>query len=161
MLWYCNLDEKTRNTWTRLRKALAARYGNKPQPKSFIGPVPGIAQILSVGQLSSVQAERLRNLQMLHQATLRETAPNELRGHVEVFVPETNLWLGFLGYSFGAAGADLSISGNKLGAALVSFVPNPEGKPVQLRIVRAINLSPFVELILRKYFHISQGKCPV
>ncbi|KAG8970185.1 hypothetical protein FRC05_000706 [Tulasnella sp. 425] len=71
---------------------------------------------------------------MLHRATLRETAPNEVRGHVEVFVPETNLWLGFLGYSFGATGADLSISGNKLGAALVSFVPNPEGKPVQLRI---------------------------
>ncbi|KAG8907529.1 hypothetical protein FRC00_011754 [Tulasnella sp. 408] len=141
MLWYCNLDDKTRHNWNKLRKALVTRFGPKP-PMPVYSPLSGPVQQASP-VVDILQAERMRALaqQAAGTAQARERLPNELRGRVEVFVPEQHLLLGFLAHSFQSTGTTISIAGNKISSALVSFVPDQDGKPVQLRVARYLNFT--------------------
>ncbi|KAG9040063.1 hypothetical protein FS837_000862 [Tulasnella sp. UAMH 9824] len=162
MLWYCNLDDKTRHNWNKLRKALVTRFGPKP-PMPVYPPLSGLVQ--QPGPVADIlQAERMRALQLAQQAAgtaqARERLPNELRGRVEVFVPEQNLLLGFLAHSFQSTGTTISIAGNKLSSVLVSFVPDQDGNPVQLRVEGANPdvFYPYIGLALNDSLLPAQGQ---
>lgn len=138
-LWYSNLDDRTRNSWNRLRKSLTTRYGPAPQYSSapFVGQGPNMLPPDSpyITPLPPVQRPPFGAPQFAPYPT-REKAPNELRGRIEVFVPDRNLWLGFLTYAYDSYGTGMSfsVSGAKEGSTTVSFVPDSDGKPVQLRV---------------------------
>ncbi|KAG8916108.1 hypothetical protein FRC01_003372 [Tulasnella sp. 417] len=161
MIWFSGLDEKTRNNWTKLRKALVNRFGSKPQTLATSTLAVPTAQQAHALKL---QTERMRAIQLAYVAAstaqTREREPNELRGHVEVFVPEQNLLLGFLAHSFPLAGTTISIAGNKISSALVSFVPDQDGKPVQLRAGGGNPdvFHPYIGLALDQSLLQSQGQ---
>lgn len=137
-LWYSNLNDGARNEWNKLRKALVARYGPAPQytGSPFVGQAPNMGPVYSpyIAPVGGVPRPVYPGAQPVYPA--REKAPNELRGRIEVFVPERNLWLGFLAYAYDTYGPGMGINivGNKDSATLLSFIPDSDGKPVQLRI---------------------------
>ncbi|KAG9019211.1 hypothetical protein FRB90_005286 [Tulasnella sp. 427] len=141
MLWYISLDDRTRNNRSKLRKALVTRYNLSPPAAAT--PADLAQRQLQLLAMQHMVQQRSRGLakvaQPIFQQSLggfptREKAPNELRGRIEVFVPEGSLWLGFLACQYAARGVVYSVCGTKNGSALVGFVPDPQGRPVQMRV---------------------------
>ncbi|KIO32026.1 hypothetical protein M407DRAFT_19052 [Tulasnella calospora MUT 4182] len=138
-LWYSNLNDGARNDWDKLRKALVARYGLAPQytgsPVSEQAPNLGPVYSPYIAATAGFQHPIYTGAPLGVNPT-RETAPNELLGRIEVFVPERNLWLGFLTYAYDTHGPGMgfNIVGCEDSATVISFVPDPDGKPIQIRV---------------------------
>ncbi|KAG9040064.1 hypothetical protein FS837_000863 [Tulasnella sp. UAMH 9824] len=156
-LWYSDLDDETRNDWNKLRKALVAQYNPlptyivpppvaqspvlSPVDSPYMTPVPvplPVPSPINSPYMGPVPVPRRRGYRAAPQVIqpIRVRAPNELRGRIEVFVPERNLWLGFISYGYDSYGAMMGFNlvGSKDTATLISFVPDSDGKPIQLRV---------------------------
>ncbi|KAG9019213.1 hypothetical protein FRB90_005288 [Tulasnella sp. 427] len=124
LLWYTTLDDRSRNSWFRLRKALVNRF--PPQ----LGPTP----TLTSGMIPMRHASTgpMLSPSFGGPPIPEERNPNELKGRIEIFAPEKNLWLGYMATLYVNVGTICGVGTDKDTANLVTFVPDQDGKPFQL-----------------------------
>lgn len=91
LLWYSDLDEAIRNSWSELRRALLRQYLQNRQhnPPSAVPPAPGNSYLPQPP--AAGPARRARPLSQ---------SPSDIRrGRIEVFLPQHARTVGFLAFN--------------------------------------------------------------
>ncbi|KIO32022.1 hypothetical protein M407DRAFT_19048 [Tulasnella calospora MUT 4182] len=144
LLWYSDLDEEIRNSWSKLRKALLEQY------------------LRSLGySLSPSAAPTLRNLRVPQgpaagpppqASSFSNTPPDLWRGKIEILLPNYGKTIGFLAYRPGdGVPTNFVIVEDLTQAQLISFPKNPQNTPFHIQIEGnpTSNQYPYLGLALK------------
>lgn len=124
--WYSELDEETRNSWSKLRVALLRQYRLIPTPAaSLLAPIPGDSSIPGTPATAGP---------VTHFGLPPQSAPAIKRGHIEVFLQEHATTLGFIAYD--AESATFSIVRAREEAQVVTIPRDPGRVPFHISMVR-------------------------
>lgn len=152
LLWYSDLDEAIRNSWSELRRALLRQYLQNRQhnPPSAVPPAPGNSYLPQPP--AAGPARRARPLSQ---------SPSDIRrGRIEVFLPQHARTVGFL--AFNERASTFSTVQDLAQAQVISFPNVPLNSRFHIRMEgpQVPTQYPYLGLALKNVYEIAPHIIP-